>query len=241
MTTNNNKFLSPEFLQKEALFLKKHSLKKIANDDGFIIDKIPYASKNNFCKEELYSHSFIYIHQEAYKELKRIQLGAEKLGFKIKIFDGYRPFEVQSHMANKFPQYVKDGYVSHPKEGIATHVRAIAVDLTLLDKNGEELDMGTKFDEMDEKSFHNSQKITKEQKQNRKILLEIMTGEESKFEMYPNEWWHYNLKIFKYNDNKEIIGAEEEASKKYPKIPEGEFNDLLSSNLLNIVKISQKN
>jgi hypothetical protein len=51
--------------------------------------------------------------------------------------------------------------------------------------------------------------------------------QKSGFQIYKNEWWHYNLEIFKY-DGEEIIGAESVADKKYPKIPEGEFLDLLT-------------
>ena len=76
----------------------------------------------------------------------------------------YRPFEVQAFMADKFPEHVENGYVSHPSEGIATHVRGIAIDLTLIDKNGKDLDMGTGFDEMSEESHHGSKEISANKK-----------------------------------------------------------------------------
>ena len=128
-------------------------------------------------------------------------------------------------MANNFPKFVADGYVSHPSDGVATHVRGIALDLTLLNKNDlTAIDMGSDFDEMSEKSHHNSVNISEEVKKNRIILADIMT--KSGFEIYPNEWWHYNLKIFKYQ-NGEIVGAIEEVDKKYPKIIEN-FKELLA-------------
>ena len=135
-------------------------------------------------------------------------------------------------MADKFPEHVEKGYVSHPSEGVATHVRGIAIDLTLVDKNGKELDMGTGFDDMSEQSHHNSKAIqesNKEAKKNRQILAEIM--QKSGFQIYENEWWHYNLEIFKFDEKGEITGAESVADKKYPKIPEGEFLDLLSAEI----------
>jgi D-alanyl-D-alanine dipeptidase len=235
----NNYFQSAEFLEKEKIFLKKHDLVKISQDEKILIDYVPYATNDNFCHQQLYSHPFIYAHQDAFKNLRKASELAHQKGLKLRIWDAYRPFEVQAFMADKFPKHVENGYVSHPSEGVATHVRGIAIDLTLVDKNGKELDMGTGFDDMSEQSHHGSKAVSEKNKiaeGNRKILAEIM--EKSGFEIYENEWWHYNLKIFKYDEKGEIIGAESIADKKYPKIPEGEFLDLLTPE---IKKFFQKN
>lgn len=225
----NDYFQSTEFLIKEKLFLEKHNLVKINNDERFLTDYVPYATKDNFCNEQLYSHPFIYLHHDAFEKLQLASELANKEGLKLRIWDAYRPFEVQAYMADKFPEHVKKGYVSHPREGVATHVRGIAIDLTLVDKNGKELDMGTGFDEMSEKSHHGSKAIqenNKEAEKNRKILAQIM--EESGFQIYENEWWHYNLEIFEFDEQGKIIGAKSDANIKYPKIPEDEFLDLLA-------------
>jgi D-alanyl-D-alanine dipeptidase len=233
----NNYFQSSEFLEKEKNFLKKHDLVKIFQDEKILIDYIPYSTNNNFCHEQLYSHPFVYLHQDAFDNLKKASIFAKEKGFKLRIWDAYRPFEAQAFMADKFPKHVENGYVSHPSEGVATHVRGIAIDLTLVDKNGKELDMGTSFDDMSELSHHDSKALSKKNKiaeENRKILAEIM--EKSGFEIYENEWWHYNLKIFKYDEKAKIIGAENIADKKYPKIPTGEFWDLLTPEVKNFFK-----
>jgi D-alanyl-D-alanine dipeptidase len=219
-------FQSTEFLEKEKNFFKKHDLVKIIHDKNILADYVPYATNDNFCHQQLYSHPFIYAHQDAFENLKKASKFADEKGFKLRIWDAYRPFEVQAFMADRFPKHVENGYVSHPNEGVATHVRGIAIDLTLVDKNGKDLDMGTGFDDMSEKSHHGSKEISEEAKKNRQILAEIM--QKSGFEIYENEWWHYNLKIFKYDEKGEITGAEDIADKKYPKIPAGEFIDLLT-------------
>ena len=229
-----NYFQSTEFLEKEEVFLKKHNLVKISQHEKILIDYVPYATNENFCHQKLYSHPFIYAHRDALENLQKASKLANEKGFKLRIWDAYRPFEVQAFMADKFPEHVEKGYVSHPNEGVATHVRGIAIDLTLIDKNDEELDMGTSFDDMSEQSHHGSKALSEKNKiaeKNRKILAEIM--HKSGFEIYENEWWHYNLKIFKYDVKGEIIGAESIADKKYPKIPEGEFLDLLTSEIRN--------
>lgn len=227
MKDSQNIYKSPTFLEKEKIFLEKNNLVKINKNDNFITDNIPYATTNNFCGVKLYSHDFIYLHRDAFLLLKKAQIEAQKLNFKIRIFDCYRPFEVQAYMAYKFPEFEIAGYVSHPKNGIATHVRGIAVDLTLTDQNGNDLDMGTDFDEMSINSYHDCQTINLNAQNNRKILKNIM--ENAGFEAYPFEWWHYNLKIFEYQ-NHEIIGANKEADAKYPKILEN-FDELIGDDI----------
>ena len=225
----NDYFQSTEFLEKEKSFLEKHNLVKIIQDEKILIDYVPYATKDNFCHQQLYSHPFIYAHRDASENLQKASDLAHEKGFKLRIWDAYRPFEVQAFMADKFPAHVDEGYVSHPSDGIATHVRGIAIDLTLVDKKGENLDMGTDFDAMVAESHHGSKALSEKNKiaeKNRQILADIM--EKSGFEIYENEWWHYNLKIFKKDEKGEIIGAESIADKKYPKIPQGEFLDLLT-------------
>ncbi len=225
----NDYFQSREFLEKEKSFLEKHNLVKIIQDEKILIDYVPYATNENFCHQQLYSHPFIYAHRDASENLQTASDLAHEKGFKLRIWDAYRPFEVQAFMADKFPGHVDEGYVSHPSEGVATHVRGIAIDLTLVDKKGENLDMGTDFDAMLEESHHGSTALSEKNKiaeKNRQILADIM--EKSGFEIYENEWWHYNLKIFKKDGKGEIIGAEPVADKKYPKIPQGEFLDLLT-------------
>jgi D-alanyl-D-alanine dipeptidase len=219
-----NFFKSTEFLEKEKNFLKKNKLIKITEDDDVIID-VPYANNDNFCETKLYSHPFIYCHEDAYQSLKILVENLKKENLKLKIFDGFRPYKVQAFMAEKFPKFVDDGYVSHPIEGIATHVRGIALDITLV-KDAEELAMGTKFDEMSSKAHYENDDLSNEQISNRKLLRDHMI--KAGFEPYENEWWHFNLPIFNKDKSGEIIGALEESDKKYPKILE-DFPALCSS------------
>ena len=209
-----NFFNSHEFLQQEKKFLEKNSLIKITENDQVIID-IPYSRNDNFCHIQLYSHPFVYLHKTAYQNLKEIIEEAKKQDLKIKIWDCFRPFAVQAFMTDKFPEFVRDGYVSHPNDGIATHVRGIAIDLTLV-KNNLDLPMGTQFDSMELKAHHDSPEISAEENFNRQILIKLMTNHG--FEIYENEWWHYNLS----------------SPTQYPKIMEN-FLDLLSNEVKNFL------
>jgi D-alanyl-D-alanine dipeptidase len=112
---------------------------------------------------------------------------AKNQGYKIKIFDSYRPVRFQQYLYDKFP----GDYVSNPTTGSIPHCRAVAIDLTLIDKNNRELEMGTKFDDFSHKAHHGSQEISIEAQKNRAILLSIMIS--SGWDFYNKEWWHYQL------------------------------------------------
>ena len=112
---------------------------------------------------------------------------ARKRGYQLKIFDAYRPVKYQKYLYDKFP----GDYVSNPQTGSIPHCRGVAVDLTLIDKDGNELEMGTKFDDFSDKAHHGSKDISIKAQKNRLILLSIMIS--SKWDFYHKEWWHYQL------------------------------------------------
>jgi D-alanyl-D-alanine dipeptidase len=81
-------------------------------------------------------------------------------------------------------------YVANPHVG-SNHSRGIAVDINLVDANGNDLDMGTKVDDFSPLSHHRNLDVPKEAQKNRFILLGIMTA--AGWELYDYEWWHYQL------------------------------------------------
>lgn len=149
---------------------------------------IRYATKNNVTGEVFYENSSCYLHQDAIKCLEKAIILAKDQGFKFKIFDGFRPLKAQQFLFDKFP----DGdFVSNPKTGAIPHCRGIALDLTLIDENGQELEMGTEFDNFTSKAHHGNQEISTQAQKNRFILMGIMMS--SGFDFYQKEWWHYQL------------------------------------------------
>ena len=158
-----------------------------------------YASKNNFTGDKIYFSESCFLHKIAYEHLCKAVDIAKKIGFKIKIFDAYRPTYVQKKLWETLPD---PSFIAPPKKG-SPHSRGVAIDLTLL-KNGREVDMGTEFDEFSKLSYHGSLDISKAAYHNRLILLGIMT--DSGWDFYRNEWWHYQLfnsKNFQIVDNLE--------------------------------------
>lgn len=147
-----------------------------------------YASSNNVTGAKIYNKALCYLHKDAAKNLQTSIKLAKAQGYRFKIFDGFRPVSAQQHLFNKYP----DGeFVSNPQTGSIPHCRGVAVDLTLIDENGKELDMGTEFDNFTEIAHHGSLNVSQEAQRNRYILMGIMMS--SGWDFYKNEWWHYQL------------------------------------------------
>ncbi len=161
-------------------------------DDFDVFLDIRYATKNNLCNHSLYSKPFCYLHKNAAANLQKAIKIAQNHNLKLKIWDCYRPLAVQQYMFDFF-SYRDDvaNFISDPKNGFKTHCRGIAIDLTLTDKNGVELDMATDFDEFSKRSFHGCNSISTAAQKNRILLLNIMT--QAGFNFIPNEWWHYQM------------------------------------------------
>ncbi|QED22868.1 M15 family metallopeptidase [Candidatus Deianiraea vastatrix] len=170
---------------------KSTDLVAINQHDYDIIFDIRYATSNNFLGRKIYENANVYLHKDAAKNLKIATLYADKLGYKIKLFDGFRPLSVQRKL---YTEVSNEIYVSNPDSGVASHTRGVALDVTLVDKKtNKELDMGTEFDSFEEKAHHNPN-IDPKILQNRTILAGIMAI--SGFTPLPSEWWHYNLRIY---------------------------------------------
>ena len=149
---------------------------------------IRYSTRNNFIGKVIYKSPLCYLHNSAAIKLKKSIMLASQIGLKIKIFDGFRPLEAQNRLWDFMPN---PNYVSSPTTGLLPHCRAVALDLTLIDSKGDELDMGTEFDCFSIKSHHGAEGLTKNQISNRLNLAGIMFL--SGWEFNPNEWWHYQL------------------------------------------------
>ena len=168
------------------------NLVEISTKEFDVILDMRYASSHNVCGHKLYSYPLCLFNQAAINPLKKAINLAKNLNLKLKIWDAFRPLEVQKYMFNKFPSNDPNGgFVSNPDSGAIPHCRGIAIDLTLVDLDGKELDMGTDFDEFSNLAFHNCEEISIEAKRNRLILLGIMTL--AGFDFYSKEWWHYQL------------------------------------------------
>ena len=163
------------------------SLVRISPPEFDVILEIAYATSNNFTGAPVYKKPDCYLHSVAAEHLRNAISYAKGMGYKLKIFDAYRPTEAQFALWEHTPD---PSFLANPHSG-SPHSRGVAIDLTLVDENGKEIDMGTEFDAFTPKSFHSDTSISSEAQRNRRILLGIMTA--AGWDFYNNEWWHYQL------------------------------------------------
>lgn len=151
-----------------------------------IILDIRYATANNFMQRQIYKTPSCYLHIDAANALQRVQKALVKQGLGLKVYDGFRPIEAQA----VFWDAIRDPRFVAPPEN-SRHTRGTAVDVTLVNKKGEELEMPTAFDTFSDKAHHKAQNITAAAKKNRALLLQAM--ENGGFIPIDTEWWHYDF------------------------------------------------
>ncbi len=160
--------------------LKEYSL-------DFVYD-MKYATTDNFLKAKVYDCAECFLRLKTVKALVEVNKKFMRKGFKIKIFDCYRPFDIQKKM---WKIVSNPEYVANPTKG-SIHNRGGAVDITLVDNTGKELDMGTPFDFFGIEASHKYTNVSMEVKKNRTLIKTLMTN--NGFISFDSEWWHYNLK-----------------------------------------------
>ena len=204
-----------------ALFFVKGvawNINKNALPKGFVLvsDLVPdaiqdirYYGINNFVGKRVnaYNAPVAILSREAAVALSKASKAFALQGYKIKIFDAYRPQTAVNH----FVSWSKDAtdtkmkeifYPSVDKKDLfklgyivknSSHSRGGTIDMTLVNiDTGKEVEMGSPFDFFDEISHHDTNKITSTQMANRLLLKNTM--EQSGFNSYNSEWWHYTLK-----------------------------------------------
>lgn len=148
--------------------------------------EIIYATKNNFTKEIHYPVAKCYLRRKVALKLAKVQLELEKLSLGLKIFDGYRPFSV----TKKFWELAQDSkYTADPEEG-SKHNRGAAVDVTLIDFDGHELEMPSVIDDMSKRAHRDYDKLPQQVIANRQLLEDVMMN--GGFMPLQTEWWHFD-------------------------------------------------
>ena len=180
-----------------------------------IVQEIRYYSTYNFMGERVdgYEEPCALLTKEAARALKAVSGELIVQGYRLKVFDAYRPacavrsfvlwgIEDQDIRMKEYfyPDLEKQelftkGYIASR----STHSRGSTVDLTLFDmKTGKEADMGSPFDLFSEISHPDYKGITDEQYENRMTLRNAMIR--NGFEPLDCEWWHFTLKDEPYPD-----------------------------------------
>ncbi len=163
-----------------------NDLVKVRDIDPTILVDLCYATKNNFTEQKLYSFELCLLRKSTAEKLAAVQAEVKEDGYRLKIWDAYRPLGVQE----KLWEVVSDPiYVADPAVG-SNHNRGAAVDVTLVDEKGEELIMPTGFDDFSERASRNYSDLPQEAEKNMNYLTESMVS--NGFTPIQSEWWHFN-------------------------------------------------
>ncbi len=146
---------------------------------------IRYATKNNFTKQTLYRQARCLLRPNVADKLSQVQTDLEAQELSLKVYDCYRPLSVQKLMWKIMPD---DRYVANPARG-SRHNRGSAVDVTLVDKSGKELEMPTGFDDFSDRAHRDYNNISKSAQENRQ-KLEVAMAKQG-FVPLQTEWWHF--------------------------------------------------
>ena len=151
-----------------------------------IIVDMKYATTDNFVKEKMYECSRCFLRPEVAIAITKIQATLDSKGLGLKMLDCYRPRPIQWKLWKKVPD---PRYVADPRKG-SMHNRGVAVDLTLVDKKGNVLDMGTPYDFFGPEAHSNYTQLPDSILQRRKLLQDVMV--KNGFKTISTEWWHFS-------------------------------------------------
>jgi zinc D-Ala-D-Ala dipeptidase len=172
---------------------------RLAELPGVAVD-LRYATSDNFVGRDLYSPlDCAWIRREAAGGLVRAHtaLQARAPGWRFLVLDALRPQRVQEQLWASLAGTGLEMYLANPVRG-SIHSFGMAVDITLIDAEGRELDMGTPFDDLTEKShpkleadFLARGDLGAGQIAHRQVLRDVLTG--AGFRGITTEWWHFDF------------------------------------------------
>jgi D-alanyl-D-alanine dipeptidase len=157
-----------------------------ALDPSIVID-LKYATEDNFTGISHYNHSLCLLEVDTARMLIAANHFFQTKGYVIKIWDGYRPVAVQWSLYHATPDHLK-AYVPAPSK-YSQHSKGIAVDITLLDGNLQEIPMPTAFDDFSEKAHSRCLDLPQTVIDHRNHLITGMKAHG--FSVSELEWWHF--------------------------------------------------
>lgn len=147
---------------------------------------IRYATRDNFTHQQVYPQARCALRRSVAARLAAAASEFEGMGYRLKVYDCYRPLSVQ----RKFWALVPDErYVADPAKG-SRHNRGAAVDVSLTDAQGRELEMPTGYDDFSERARRDWAGASTAAAGNRALLEQVMR--KHGFVGYPSEWWHFD-------------------------------------------------
>ena len=161
---------------------------------------VRYATANNFTGQVIYEDANPRLRYGTVKKLRAVCQRLEAEGYRLVIWDAWRPAAAQWKLWNICPDPT---YVSNPNKGYSSHTRGGTVDISLIRADGTAVEMPTDFDDFTEAADLDFSDVSAEAAKNAQLLQDIMTA--CGFKPYRAEWWH-----FSDTDSYDVVEAIEE-------------------------------
>lgn len=181
--------------QQQQTSSKNNLLVRVADYIPDIVVELRYASENNYTGKAVYDFQDAYLRYGTVQKLLKVQEQLRKQGYSLKIWDAFRPIGAQYILWEAHPD---ETYVNNPDKDPSAHTQGDTVDVTLVDAQGNELDMPSDYDVFSTQGDRDYTDCTPEQKSNALILQNAMKN--AGFSAYYAEWWHFSDKD-SYSDN----------------------------------------
>lgn len=153
-----------------------------------VVVDMRYATANNFTRKVLYKDPHPLLRPDTVRQLRKVVKDLRMKGYRLVIFDAYRPPAVQEILWQARPD---PKFLAAPWE-ISRHSRGTTVDVGLADLDGNLLEMPSGFDEFTARADHDFSDVSE---------LAAKHGSDLRNAFYKNgftgvedEWWHYDLK-----------------------------------------------
>ena len=171
----------------KADFIKKYNMKELSELDGFVIDII-YSTPNNFTKQIIYQSPICMLREKTAQKLMEANRILNNKGYKLKIWDSFRPLIFQKRMFDIYPD---ENFVANPDSEDCPHCKGSAIDLTLCTLDDKEIPMPTEFDHFGPECSRDWYNHLNPDVRKNALLLEN-TMKECGFIPYKYEWWHFD-------------------------------------------------
>ena len=145
-----------------------------------------YATRNNFAHRVLYDRARCALRRAPAERLRAVAADLAQDGFGLVVYDCYRPLSVQRTLWSLVHD---ERYVADPRKG-SRHNRGAAIDVSLTDREGHALDLGSAYDEFGPRAHRDFSGLTPAQRDRRARLDRAM--EAHGFVGLPTEWWHFD-------------------------------------------------
>jgi D-alanyl-D-alanine dipeptidase len=162
-----------------------------------------WATQNPLFPEPIYEKPRLVLRREVAEKILKVEKRLNQQGLQLKLYDAYRPFSITQKLYRRYAEELleKNGsvpehllYLASPEVG-SRHNRAAAVDCTVTDRQGRELNMPSPYLTFNETSHRTWAGMTPEVRSNMELLTRVMAAEG--FTTINEEWWHYDAPGYK--------------------------------------------